>query len=435
MSPPAATTPKAGPGPGSDAVVEPSPFQNPRFTVFAAGNAINNIGEAMYATALPLLAYRLTGSLAVMTLLAAAVPLGMLLAPSLGWAADRWGPRALVVPGLLLQAAAALVMNLVLHAGAPTTTALFVCALLVAIGGAAYRTGWMTGVPGMFPDCPVRARGTLNSLFFAATLVGPVVFSLCLPFLGYEGLLWLNLATFFAPVAVWAMGVHPPRVLPGAPGAGRNWKLSEGWKAIVADRRVLDMLIVQVVLAVTCGAGFQALVVYSLGHTWHLSDRSVSAVVTLMNACMLAGNLLVAQRKRIRPRISLTLGMTACGLSLLLLALPWWQVFLAAVALGALGEGAVLSTVVMMRVKYLPGPVLGRASGLMWLITGGAALLSPAVTPALTETVGARGTFLVLGLGACSALWYLRRGRTDWARPSAPVAPASNVQEEPPCKK
>ncbi|MFE2876151.1 MFS transporter [Streptomyces roseus] len=427
MSSPAATTPKTGPAPGSDAVVEPSPFRNPRFTVFAAGNAINNVGEAMYATALPLLAYRLTGSLAVMTLLAAAVPVGMLLAPSLGWVADRWGPRALVVPGLLLQALAALVMNLVLHAGTPTPGSLFVCALLVAIGGAAYRTGWMTGVPGMFPDCPVRARGTLNSLFFAATLAGPLVFSLCLPFLGYEGLLWLNLATFFAPVAVWAMGVHPPRVRPGEPGAGRNWKLSEGWKAIVADRRVLDMLIVQVVLAVTCGAGFEALVVYSLGHTWSLSDRAVSAVITVMNACMLAGNLLVAQRKRIRPWITLTLGMTACGLSLLLLAVPWRPVFLAAVALGALGEGAVLSTVVMMRVKYLPGPVLGRASGLMWLVTGGAALLSPAVTPALTEAVGARGTFLVLGLGACSALWYLRRGRADWLRPSAPVASESNA--------
>lgn len=427
MTSPAATTPKAGPAAGSDAVVEPSPFQNPRFTVFAAGNAINNIGEAMYATALPLLAYRLTGSLAIMTLLAAAVPLGMLIAPSLGWVADRWGPRALVVPGLLLQAAAALIMNLILHAGAPTPASLFVCALLVAIGAAAYRTGWMTGVPGMFPDCPVRARGTLNTLFFAATLIGPVIFSLCLPFMGYEGLLWLNLATFFAPIAVWAMGVHPPRVRQGGAGAGHNWKLSQGWKAIVADRRILDMLIVQVVLAVTCGAGFQALVIYSLGHTWHLSDRSASTVITVMNACMLAGNLLVAQRKRIRPWIALTLGMTACSLALLLLAVLWWPLFVTAIALGALGQGAVLSTVVMMRVKYLPGPVLGRASGLMWLITGGAALLSPALTPVLTEAVGAQGTFLVLGLGACSALVYLRRGRKEWVRPSVPTATEPNA--------
>ncbi|MEV4443417.1 MFS transporter, partial [Streptomyces sp. NPDC049577] len=208
---------------------EPSPFRDPRFRVFAAGNVVNNVGEAVYATVLPLLAYDLTGSLAVMSLLAAAVPVSLLLAPWLGSAADRWGPRVLVVPGLLVQAAAGLAMNLCLVAGRAPVWLFFGCALLVAVGGAAYRTGWMAGTPAMFPRSPVRARGTLNSLFFATTLAGPLLTAGCLPLIGYTGLLWINLATFFAPIVVWALGVHPERrtAAKTAQGGGPGgWKLS-----------------------------------------------------------------------------------------------------------------------------------------------------------------------------------------------------------------
>ncbi|MDI3424238.1 MFS transporter [Streptomyces luteolus] len=409
----------------TDVMSEASPLRNRRFVVFAVGNGINNIGEAMYATALPLLAYRLTGSLGIMTALAAAVPLAMLLAPSLGSVADRWGSRVLVVPGLLLQAASALVMNLLLQSGAASTASLCICTLLVAVGAAAYRTGWMTGVPRMFPDTPVRARGMLNSLFFATTLIGPVLVAGCLPFMGYSGLLWLNLATFFAPIAVWLAGVHPPRVSRVNRGKGHNWKLSQGWRAIVEDRRIFGMLIVQLVIGITCGAGLTTLVVFSLTHTWQQSDGTASVALTVMNASMLVGNLMVTQIKRLRPWVALSFGMAVRTASLLLLSVPSWPVFLVALALGGIGQGAVLSTVVMMRVKYLPEAVLGRASGLMWLITGAAALLSPVIAPLLTDAGGTRGAFLVLGLATSLGLWHLLRSRADWAQGSGPASPAS----------
>lgn len=401
--------------PAENVVTEPSPLRNTRFRVFAAGNLVNNIGESVYATALPLLAYRLTGALSVMSLLAAAVPIAMLLAPSLGTVADRWGSRVLVVPGLLLQAAAALGMNVLLLAGVDSTAALFCCALLVAVGAAAYRTGWMTGVPGMFPEFPVRARGMLNSGFFATTLIGPLVVTASLTFIGYTGLLWLNLATFFAPILVWALGVHPPRAARQS-GSGTQWKMSEGWRAVTQDRRLSEMLVVQVVLNIACGAGLNSLLVFALGRSWHLSGDAVGLALTVMNACMLVGNLLVAQRTRLRPWTALALGMTARAGSLLLLAVaPSFPVFLIAMAVGALGQGAVLSTVVMMRVKYLPGAVLGRASGLMWLITGAASLLSPVLTPLFDRLAGSSLTFLLLGIATCGAVGHLCRSRAHWA--------------------
>lgn len=129
---------------------------------------------------------------------------------------------------------------------------------------------------------------------------------------------------------------------------------------------------------------------------------------------MLLGNLLVAQRATFRPHLSLTLGTSLLALSLFVLTAPFWPLFFGGMVMAAFGQGLVLSTVVMMRVKYLPQEVLGRSSGLLALLSGGAALLSPLLIPVLSNTLGVRRAFCVLGLLSLSALWYLRHAGLAW---------------------
>ena len=409
-----------------DDTAEPNPLADRRFLIFAAGNGANNIGEALYATALPLLAYHLTGSLAVMAWLAAVVPLSDLFAPAFGAWADRRGVAGLVAQGLLVQAAAALAMNLLLVGGHSEPWLLFVCALVVETGGMAYRTGWMTGVPAQFPASPVRARGTLNSLFLATTLAGPLLMAALLPWVGYQGVLWLNLPTFLAPLAVWAAGIRPPSARRGAAPAfgpaveperkpGRTGlrrtglrrmrprraarttapaeaappsRIRDGWYAITQDKRISVMLVAEMVLGAVCGTGLTSLIVYDLRHGWALTGQQAGLAIAGMNVASLIGNLLVSQRKRLRPWTPMTLGVTARSVALILMTVPVWPVFMIAVVLGALGQGAVMATVVMARVRYLPPGVFGRASGLIWLLTGGAALLSPVFVPVLDNVAG-----------------------------------------------
>ncbi|MEV4442702.1 MFS transporter, partial [Streptomyces sp. NPDC049577] len=219
------------------------------------------------------------------------------------------------------------------------------------------------------------------------------------------------------PIVVWALGVHPERrtAAKTAQGGGPGgWKLSEGWRAIRDDRRILAMVVAQIVVALACGAGFRTLTVYSMRTDWGLSSETAGTMMLATNGCMLVGNLLVAQRATFRPRLSLAVGTVVRALSLFLLLAPSWPVFVAALAVGAVGEGAVVSTAVMMRVKFLPAEVLGRASGLLWLATGGAALLSPVVTPLLSEGIGARSAYAVLGLVTLPALAYLWRTWRSW---------------------
>lgn len=174
------------------------------------------------------------------------------------------------------------------------------------------------------------------------------------------------------------------------------------------------MTVVHVVLSLVCGAGLQALLIYDLRHSWHLPSATSGAVVLGANSFMLLGNLLVAQRATFRPRLSLTLGTSLLALSLFVLTAPSWPLFFGAMVVAAFGQGLVLSTVVMMRVKYLPQEVLGRSSGLLALLSGGAALLSPLLIPVLSRTLGVRGAFCVLGLLSLSALWYLNHARRAW---------------------
>lgn len=468
-------TPDGAGAHAADESVEPNPLADRRFLVFAAGNAANNVGEALYATALPLLAYQLTDSLVVMAWLAAAVPVSDLFAPALGAWADRRGVRGLIVQGLLAQAGAALAMNLLLLGGHSAPWLLFLCAVVLETGGLAYRTGWMTGVPAQFPDCPVRARGTLNSLFLATTLAGPLLVAALLPWVGYQGLLWLNLPTFFAPLVVWAVGVRPARSAPASPHktapasldktapapsheGGRTdsgprrtaprWvkrraagaqaragaeappsRIRDGWDAIRQDKRISVMLVADMVLSAVCGTGLTSLIVYHLRHGWALSGQQAGLAIAGMNVASLVGNLLVSQRRRLRPWTPMTLGVAARSVALILMIVPVWPVFMFAVVLGALGQGAVMATVVMARVRYLPPGVLGRASGLIWLLTGGAALLSPVFVSALDDVVGTPPTFLVLGIATTTVLLHLRLTRAAWRPVPRPQEPARRTNE------
>jgi MFS family permease len=398
--------------------VEPSPLRDRSFVVFTIGNTINNVGEAIYAIALPLLAYDLTASLTVMSLLAASTPLIMLLAPLLGACVDRWGPRTVVLPGLLLEAGAALTMNifgLSDHADHAPIWLLFFCSLFVQLGAQAYQIGWMTGVATMFPTFRVRARGTLNTCYFATTLAGPLIVAVSLLQIGYAGLLWINLATFLAPIAVWAAGIHPPRSpVVVTRSSVRGLALADGWRAITCDRRIRTMTIVRAILAVSCGAGLTSLVIFQLRTAWQLSGTAASSVITVMSLCTFAGNIVVAQRKKFDARRSLALSTAVGVFAVFLLTASAWPVFVSALALGALASGARISANVMMTIKYLPSEVLGRASGFLGLLIGAAALLSPLLTPVLVHIFGAHWSFAILGAMSLPALWYLRRSWNCW---------------------
>jgi MFS family permease len=412
------------PGP-ADRAAEASPWKDRSFLIFASGNTLNNIGEAIYAVALPLLVYDRTGSLAMMSVLAAIVPASLLLGPWLGVIADRCGSRVMVLPGLLLQAMAALALNLVGLGGHASMWLLFGLAAAIQLGGSVYQTGWMTGVATMFPACPKRARGTLSSLFIASRIVGALLFAVALPYAGYLGLLWINIATFFAPIAVWLLGIRPQRPQPSAARHRHILSdMSDGWRLLRGNRTVIHATIAGLPILFVSSVGTTTLATFDMRMDWHLGNSTVGIVLMARAISGLLGSLWVSQRRRLALRATLLFAAVGWVGCLIAMATHLLAVFVVALVFSSALNSAFVVALTMMRFKYLPAAVIGRASGLIDLAEGIPQLAAPLVIPVVSATVGVPGTFVVLAAVACVALAYLARTRSSW-EPDEPPLPAA----------
>ncbi|MEU2915878.1 MFS transporter [Streptomyces massasporeus] len=406
---------------------EPSPWPDRRFQVFAAGNVVNNIGEAVYTVALPLFVYERTGSLTVMALLAVLTPATLLLAPVFGVVVDRYGARVLVVPGLLVQAAAAVALNLTGLAARAPVWPLFVFGALVQIGGAAYRMGWMTGVAHMFPDNPVRSRASLGSLYQVTNVVGPLLVSAALLWTGYPGLLWFNVVTFLAPIAVWLAGVHPPRRRPadggdrdgGGPVAG----LADGLRLMRATPVLLHAMLVFVPMLLVGTAGTLTLSLFRLQHDWELAPRTVGLVLVAVRIAGVLGTVLVTERRTFPFRRIVLAGTVGMGGALLLMASGSVHVFVAAMVVMFGFQAALAVAADLMVFRFVPADALGRVGGTVDLALGLPILAGPLVVPALAGTLGASATFLAFGCLELAGLLWLARTWRQWA-PTAPHTPS-----------
>ncbi|MFX4303728.1 MFS transporter [Alicyclobacillus tolerans] len=393
--------------------VQWSPWRDKQFLFFASGNFIDNVGSSIYNVALPLFIYDVTKSLVAISFFVAMQPLSMLLAPIFGTLADRFGSRVLVIPGLTLQLLAALGINLVtinelgkVHEGSMLLSFLPLM-LFVEIGGNAYRRGWMSGLPGMFGGNAVKARGSQFTLYVASTILGPLLVTVGLPTIGYLGLLWANLISYIAPMIVWWIGVHPPRVQKNGEFHFQFFQdLKEGWQIIRNKPQLVNYLIVLVPL--TFSTVVDALVIYYLRHNWKLSARNVSTIYAIANIASFIGSLWASEQKKFRLRLFLAISVIGLLVVLLMLPIPFLPLVLFTVILNAFFTGAFGAMDGMLLVAYSPESAYGRISGIYLLLGGIPAFVSPLVTPLIKRGVGIQGTFLILAGVAClSAFWVV----------------------------
>lgn len=414
-----------------------APWRDRRFLVFATGNFTNNLGEAAYKVGLPLFVYELTGSLVVMSLLAALVPAMLLISPWLGAVVDRRGPRVFVVPGLLIQLAGAVALNFTVLAGHTSTAALFCLAALIQLGGEMYRAGWIAGVPSMFPHNAARSRAVLSSLFVTSNIVGPLLVAVGVGLVGYLGLLWFNAATFLAPIVVWLLGVHPPakahvaHVAHGhGPAAGERPSLTrdvlDGWRIVRAEKRVLYVQLTSLPLHFAGGVGVLAFLVWYLRDHMEVSASGVSTAQAVANIGALAGSVYIAARARARPRLVLACAAVVMTGTLFAMALPSTGVFVACMVAFFTMRSAMTAVTAMIIVKYLPTEVVGRAEGLFNLMSGAPILLAPLLIPLVQRSWGSAAVLMFLGTAAGISLICLIRFWPHWSDadtddPTSPV--------------
>jgi MFS family permease len=393
---------------------EPSPWRDGRFRLFAAGNLINNLGEGMYTFALPLLALSYTGSLSAMALLVAVTPLVVTVAgPFIGHIVDRHGSRVVVVPGLLLQLAASLALNVALLSGPVPIGALYAAEIAVQIGAVSYRGGWLAGIPAMFPDSPGRARGTLSMLFGVSLIAGPALAALLVGSIGFTGLLWLNSITFVAPIVVWFLGVNPVdrqrlyRVDTGSLVAS----LSDGARIFLGGSRLGVLMWLTTPVSFVFSTGTITLFVFVASSQMRADASAIGVALAVANIGGVAGALATSELPRWKMR-AIAVGGLLCTTACLVVLGAGVGLIVATVALTAflVCDNVLTVATEMEMFSSVPPALMGRAVGMWRLVTGLPNVAAPAAIAVVAAHLSPNAIFFCLAaVSAAPLAWLLVR--------------------------
>ncbi|OGO55983.1 MAG: hypothetical protein A2V85_04180 [Chloroflexi bacterium RBG_16_72_14] len=317
--------------------------------------------------------------------------------PVVGWSADRFGRRPLLVGGALLTAVAT-----ALHLGVGSIGPFVAVRALLGIAEGAFLVATLSGFADLAPPRRTGEALSLGSVaLWTGVAIGPMIGESLLA-AGSFAAVWVG-ATVLA-LAAAGLVLIVPETRPGAPpDAGRRGRLFH-------PAGLLPGLLV---LSATWGmAGFLAFVPL---HARALGASGAGPALTLYGAIVLAIRLGGARLPdRIGPaRLSaIALAIISGGL-VLLGTLPGFGGLLAGTAVFAVGIGLSVPAIMALAILRAPpaerGSVVGTASVFLDLSFG----LAPVVLAPVARETGYASTFLLSALVAAGGVGLLvvRRAR------------------------
>lgn len=315
----------------------------PGFVVVWAGQIVSVLASSMSSFALTIWAYQETGSATALGAVSTAFVLPfLLLSPVAGALVDRYN-RKLMMMISDLSAVLATVGVLVLHAsGALRIWHLFGAAALMGLGNTFQWPAYSAAISTMLPkEHYSRANGMMSLVETGPSVLAPMLAGALLPIVGLNGILGLDIATFF--VAIGALLIvsvpQPKRSAEGQAAEGNLWCESIfGFRYILARRNLLGLLLFFLVLNFVIGMAYQVIAPFVLARTGN-SSTALGAVQSAWAVGAVVGGLLIGIWGGFRRRMtSILLGEFCTGvIGLILFALGrdlWW--WMATAAVGAI---------------------------------------------------------------------------------------------------
>ena len=395
----------------------PRTLAHPNFGTYIAGNSVSLIGTWMQRIGVGWLAWDLTGSGALLGLVAFAdlFP-SVLIAPFGGALADRADRRRvmIVAQGLVMAQAFALF--------ALTMTDLITPALLVAL---TLFNGVVIGfnqparlalVPSLVPRADLATAVAINSIVFnLARFVGPALAGATIVTAGVAGVFAANGLSYLAFLAALTRIrlEAPPRIeaAGGRPGLLRT--VAEGIAYAVTHPGIGPMLALHAALALTVRSFVELLP----GFADEVFGRGASGLAVLASTIgvgAIVAGLWLAQRHRAAGGTRLAL-VSALLVVLSILAFTATDTFaVAAACVAAAGFGMVatgVTTQTLIQTTVAEG-VRGRVLGLYGLIFRGGPALGALAIGTASEWVGLQAPLAagaVIALLAWLVIWPRRR--------------------------
>jgi MFS family permease len=392
-----------------------SALRHRNFRLFFYGQLISLIGTWITTTAQGWLVYQLTGSKALLGIVAACASAPMLVFATWGgWAADHYPKRSVLVVTQISSMIQSLALAILVWSGHVKPWQI----ILIAIMGGVTMAFDMPARQSFFIEITSRedlmnAISLNSSIFNAARVIGPSLAGVLMAKVGIAMCFFLDGISFIAVIAGLLM-MQLPKHKSVPSEVGPIGQALEGFRYVWNHPRPLTILSLFAVVGIF-GWSYSVLMPAFAHDVLHLGEQGYGMLMAASGVGALIAALAVATVGQSFPTRALALGgvwIFSAGLALFAFNR---NLYLALVLLAVSGFGIVLyfSTSNTVLQTIVPDEMRGRVMGIWTLVFGGMMPLGSLQAGFVADFLGTPGTIalgaLVCALAAIVTLDVVRR--------------------------
>jgi MFS family permease len=393
-----------------------SALHHRNFRLFFTGQLISFTGSWMTTTAQGWLVYQLTGSKALLGVVAAAASAPMLVFSTWGgWIADRYPKRSVIVATQFALMFISLAMAALVWTKIVQPWHIIALAILSGITMAFDMPARQSFVIEMTSrDDLMNAISLNSSAFNCARIVGPSIAGFLMAHVGIAMCFLLDGVSFIPVIGGLLLMRLAKKEALGAGGGGAIAQALEGFRYVSGHRRVLTILSLFTVVGVF-GWSYSVLLPAFAHDVLHLEANGYGLLMAGSGVGALVAALTVASAGHILPTRTMALGGVWIFSVTLVLFAYTRNLYLGVVLLAFVGFGLVLyfSTSNTVLQSIVPDEMRGRVMGIWALIFGGMIPLGSLEAGLMADFLGTPATMaigaLICALGALVTLKVIRR--------------------------
>ncbi|MEY2562356.1 MAG: hypothetical protein QOH88_549 [Verrucomicrobiota bacterium] len=399
-----------------------SALKHRNFRLFFYGQLISFTGSWMTTTAQGWLVYQLTGSKALLGVVAAAASAPMLFFATWGgWVADRYPKRSVIVVTQTCSMIISLAMAALVWSKLVQPWHIIVLAIVGGITMAFDMPARQSFVIEMTSREDLMNAISLNSSAFnCARIVGPSIAGILMGQVGIAMCFLLDGLSFIAVIAGLLRMRLPKKEARIKSDAGPIGQALEGFRYVWNHRRVLTILSLFTVVGIF-GWSYTVLMPAFARDVLHLGAHGYGLLLAGSGIGALAAALTVASAGHILSTRTMALGGVGIFSAALVLFAFNKNPYVATVLLAIVGFGVVLyfSTSNTVLQTIVPDDMRGRVMGIWALIFGGMIPLGSLEAGLMADFIGAPATIaigaLICALAALVTLQVIRKREAQLA--------------------
>jgi MFS family permease len=381
-----------------------SAFKHRNFRLYFIGQLISFTGSWMTTTAQGWLVYQLTGSKALLGVVAAAALAPMLVFATLGgWMADRFPKRSVIVCTQLSSMFLSLAMAFLVWTKVVQPWQIIALAVFGGITMAFDMPARQSFVIEMTSREDLMNAISLNSSAFnCARIVGPSIAGLLMAHISIAACFLCDGLSFIPVIAGLLLMRLPKKDTQIASSGGAIAQALEGFSYVWSHRRVLTILSLFTVVGIF-GWSYSVLMPAFAHDILHLGANGYGLLMAGSGVGALSAALTVASAGHLLPTRAMALGgVWIFSVALVLFAFTR-NLYLGVVLLAFVGFGIVLyfSTSNTVLQSIVPDEMRGRVMGIWALIFGGMIPLGSLEAGLLADLLGTPAT-MAIGAVICS---------------------------------